>query len=405
MTLPTGGSLLRDEARTLAKLGFVNRLSVRVEVPDVPSFKTQIVRRFRVWSLLADSGMGKWRSHESCYAQPMLVSDDVLHPKVVIMPLRVHFLNVGHGDCSIIEHPSGRLTMIDINNSQEYDSETYSEVLSEEISKSHIYDSVLSRTAPSLSPYANVNDRAKRELTDPIAYMKRNFPGRRLWRFVLTHPDLDHMRGLKRVSDEIGLDNFWDTSHAKEVTSFRGEADRIDWCFYQELRESGTLKYYQRGGDAYAFSRNSDGSLGGDGIEVLSPTDEIVEACAASKNYNNISTVIRISHAGRRVLLPGDAERLAWDSMLASYGARLKSDFLKASHHGRDSGYHSDALKAINPTLTVVSVGKKPATDASNKIPQITGSQVASTRYYGDIALEIFDNGEWRWVVQRNGGK
>lgn len=23
--------------------------------------------------------------------------------------LRVHFLNVGHGDCTIIEHPSGRL--------------------------------------------------------------------------------------------------------------------------------------------------------------------------------------------------------------------------------------------------------------------------------------------------------
>jgi competence protein ComEC len=32
--------------------------------------------------------------------------------------LRIHFLNVGHGDCTIISHPSGRLTMIDINNSK-----------------------------------------------------------------------------------------------------------------------------------------------------------------------------------------------------------------------------------------------------------------------------------------------
>jgi len=34
------------------------------------------------------------------------------------MPLVLHFLNVGHGDCTFIELPSGRLMMIDINNSK-----------------------------------------------------------------------------------------------------------------------------------------------------------------------------------------------------------------------------------------------------------------------------------------------
>jgi hypothetical protein len=46
--------------------------------------------------------------------------------------LRIHFLNVGHGDCTIISHPSGRLTMIDINNSQDYDEESFNELLAEE---------------------------------------------------------------------------------------------------------------------------------------------------------------------------------------------------------------------------------------------------------------------------------
>ena len=32
--------------------------------------------------------------------------------------LVAHFLNVGHGDCTFIELPSGRLMMIDINNSK-----------------------------------------------------------------------------------------------------------------------------------------------------------------------------------------------------------------------------------------------------------------------------------------------
>ena len=34
------------------------------------------------------------------------------------MPLVLHFLNVGHGDCTFIELPSGRLMMIDINNTK-----------------------------------------------------------------------------------------------------------------------------------------------------------------------------------------------------------------------------------------------------------------------------------------------
>jgi len=41
--------------------------------------------------------------------------------------LRVHFLNVGHGDCTIIKHHSGRLTMIDINNSQDYDVDSFND--------------------------------------------------------------------------------------------------------------------------------------------------------------------------------------------------------------------------------------------------------------------------------------
>jgi len=66
-------------------------------------------------------------------------------------------------------------------------------------------------------------------------------------------------------------------------------------------------------------------------------------------------------------LLPGDAEAEAWDDMKNHYGAGLKSDYFKASHHGRDSGYHVGALKLIAPRVTFVSVGRKPDTDASSK--------------------------------------
>jgi competence protein ComEC len=116
--------------------------------------------------------------------------------------LRVHFLNVGHEDCTIIAHPSGRLTMVDINTSMDFDKETRSELVQEEMRKAYSSGGGILAYA-SASPFADariandsVSKRAERELTDPIKFLKERYPGRSLFRFVVTHPDLDHMRGI-----------------------------------------------------------------------------------------------------------------------------------------------------------------------------------------------------------------
>jgi len=329
--------------------------------------------------------------------------------------LRVHFLNVGHGDCTVIHHPSGRLTMIDVNNSQAYDDETEKMLVEQELRKSQSVragSGVLASSIPNLTPSifeycrakAKVDEAAKMELTDPVEFMQKAYPGQQLWRFVLTHPDLDHMRGLRRVHEKIGFNNFWDTHNEKTVTSFRSKDDESDWQYYQWLRTKGVRKAYWRGESHFAFAKDENGILGGDNIEILSPTREIVGACNTNGAFNDISVVMRINHAGRSVLLPGDAGDMAWDNMVNEYGARLKSDFLKASHHGRDTGYHMKAVRHIKPTMTFMSVGQKPATDASSKYRYFS-NQVASTRFYGDIELRIHDNGSFEWLVERNPGK
>ena len=325
--------------------------------------------------------------------------------------LRVHILNVGHGDCTIIEHPSGRLTMVDVNNSQSYDDETRNELLAEEVGKLTPASAFL--WSPPFSTVADADRRivasgvveakAKRELTDPVQYMRDRFAGRSLYRFVLTHPDLDHMRGLRRIHDTIGFANFWDTANTKPEPSFRSGADREDWEFYRRMQADGRHRLYARGASAFAFGKDENGYPGGDAIEILSPDQEIVGACNTRGLSNDISIVLRIHHAGRTILLPGDVEGLAWDNMVDTYGARLKSDFLKASHHGRDTGYHLEALQHIRPAMTFVSVGRKPATDASSKY-RGQSRQVASTRYYGNIVLTIHDDGNWAWSVQHNAG-
>ena len=42
--------------------------------------------------------------------------------------VKIHFLNVGHGDCTIIEHASGNLTMLDINNADQLDDDSRKEL-------------------------------------------------------------------------------------------------------------------------------------------------------------------------------------------------------------------------------------------------------------------------------------
>ena len=337
--------------------------------------------------------------------------------------LRIHFLNVGHGDCTIISHPSGRLTMIDINNCQDYDEESFKELLAEERRKVSDYSghSALAGANalggrgllgtgpynPLVAPAYRTSDTivadavadAVRELTDPIEFLKRNYPDRSLFRFILTHPDLDHMRGLKRLHESIGFTNFWDTAHTKPKPSYRSDADREDWEFYQTLRSDA--KNYTRGSSYFAFGKDENGVPGGDNIEILSPTPALVRSCNQAGKSNDLSLVLRIRHKAGSVLLSGDAEAEAWDDMKNYYGATLKSDYLKASHHGRDSGYHLEAMKLIAPRVTFVSIGRKPDTDASSKYRQQC-QRVASTRYYGNMELQFHDDGSRKWIVDRN---
>jgi competence protein ComEC len=151
--------------------------------------------------------------------------------------LRVHFLNVGHGDCTIIKHHSGRLTMVDINTSQDYDKASFSDLVTEEaqrLSKNSLSlvsafggglgvgggigggfpGSINSLLGPPVG-YFEALAKVKTELTDPITFSQNHLSGREALAVILTHPGLDHMRGLKRLHETIGFGTFWDTAHTK----------------------------------------------------------------------------------------------------------------------------------------------------------------------------------------------
>jgi len=318
------------------------------------------------------------------------------------LPLVIHFLNVGHGDCTLVEFPSGRLAMIDINNSKslpEKDKDGMLESLG--LSPTQII------LAKALGTAKGSLDRYEALLVDPVDYYMSNFSKESIFRYIQTHPDMDHMSGLNRLSyqEAIPIVNFWDIDHDKDFNEndFEGSPySYLDWLVYKLLR-SGR----QGNGEDVTVLRLTRGVTGQyyqeDGISILGPTSEMLKKASKVDNYNIASYVLRIEYGSCRIILGGDAETETWEDIYLSYqDDYLRASLLKAAHHGRKSGYYQPVVKSISPRYTIVSVGKKPETDASHLYSQY--SEVFSTRYHGTITAKCWLDGDV-WLYDSKGDR
>jgi beta-lactamase superfamily II metal-dependent hydrolase len=316
--------------------------------------------------------------------------------------LTLHFLNVGHGDCTFVEFPSGRLAMIDINNSKSLPEDDI-----DALAEARGLSRWQFKAARLVEAKRTWEEYYKSLLVDPYDYYVENFSGRPIFRYIQTHPDMDHMSGLHRFfwQEKVPFSCFWDVAHNKECeeSSFNNSPySWLDWLVYQVLRSGNGPDDSE-----HTVIKNLRGATGhywtDDNIQILSPTKELIEACNNKDSYNDCSYVLKITHAGRSVILPGDAEGPSWDSMLDLGTDALKCDLLKASHHGRKSGYDEDAVDAMSPDAVICSVGKKPSTDASDQYAS-HGAKVLSTRYHGTITVKIWDDGDI-WIDDHKGDR
>ena len=316
--------------------------------------------------------------------------------------LVAHFLNVGHGDCTFVELPSGRLMMIDINTSKSLpDTDKQALAAAKGITVREFAGAGLRMGKRSWQDYY------ESLLVDPHDYYLAIFSGREIFRYVQTHPDMDHMTGLHRFFwlHKVPLLNFWDTANSKQLSKADFEHSRYDyqdWLTYQALR-AGRGPQKEQEHRVLKITRMDSGQYWtDDGIQVFSPTDQLVGGFNDSGDFNDCSYVFKISFGGRSLVLPGDAEEPAWKSMLSELAPGLLScDILKAAHHGRDSGFYEPAVKAMSPSVVIVSVGEKPDTDASDDYDRIA-DRVLSTRYNGTIKVTIWQDGEV-WIDDHDG--
>lgn len=262
---------------------------------------------------------------------------------------RIHFLNVLEGDCNIIEHDSGRKTVIDVSNAYN-DYDTAEEIAVRNSQRRR--DMYERRQVPS----DKKDYKQKKTPDNPIQYL-RKLKISEIFRFVVTHPDMDHLDGIKDLFTEFPIINMWDTDNKKEISdkANSGGYNMDDWKFYKSIRD-GRVNPTKR---LTYFSGNSNLYYNEDYIEILSPTSQILNQCNQKENWNDSSYVIlytppKQSGGHWKILFAGDSEDLTWEHILENHSEKIKNvDILFAPHHGRDSGRNYDFLKIVNPKATL----------------------------------------------------
>ncbi len=264
----------------------------------------------------------------------------------------LHFLNVGQGDCTWIKHGDGKNTVIDICNGRGA------------VEKKG-YDFMRQlREATEVAKGLKGNFGQKDFPVNPIEYI-RAFGETSVFRFILTHPDMDHMDGLAELFKEYSPANFWDTDNTKQIDDFdESRYSSEDWDLYTSLRDGSKpqppkrLALYSGARGPY-YNQAEAGAQGGNGLYILAPTAEILADANASGDFNDCSYVLLYKAQDKRVIVGGDSHDVSWDHILQNHHADVQGiDLLIAPHHGRDSDRSYEFLEVLKPKLTFFGVAR-----------------------------------------------
>jgi beta-lactamase superfamily II metal-dependent hydrolase len=214
--------------------------------------------------------------------------------------------------------------------------------------------------------------------------------GKGISRFISTHPDDDHIRGLKYLDDRMGVMNFYCVKN--EATK---EDETDDFTRYCELRDSDKKSFYIYKGCSRKWMNQSDETRGSSGINIKWPdtnNSEFKDALENAKNGespNNISPIITYHiNNGAKFMWMGDLEEDFMESIVDEI-TFTKVNILFAPHHGRKSGtVPQEWLDQMNPDIIII--GEAPSEnldyasyDNYNKITQNSAK---------DIIFECVDN-------------
>jgi competence protein ComEC len=260
--------------------------------------------------------------------------------------VRVTLLAVGAGQCAIVEPPSGRVVLIDAGSS-----------------------SLSDLTAKCLGPCL------------------RHLGCTNIDSIYLSHPDYDHISATAEVAGSYGVREVLTGSHFREHAAGNFPAEAM-------LRALDGLQRPPR-----VLLPGQKIPLGAETtLEVLWPPEQMEHVPS-----NESCLVLKITHAGRAILLPGDIEDIAMRALLQEPES-LQADVLVAAHHGSSESLTRDFIAAVNPKAIVSSNDRTLSRKQIDFEDMIDARPLFRTHTSGAITIEISRAGQVKvWPFLQNG--
>ena len=275
--------------------------------------------------------------------------------------MRVHFLDVGQGDCTVIELPDGKIMMIDGGNAAK-------------------------STQKTILRYLNALD------VDTIDYL------------VVTHADSDHCGSLGAVLEYKRVKRAFlpvaSETENGDYASFYAALVKENCPFTVACPPDNGENETRRGSDDAAYPYT---------FAFLYPHRSVVDgATEAPKESNARSVVAWLDYKGASVLLTGDAPKATEETLLrddtagllARYGVELAStEILKVAHHGSEDSTSAEFVGRLGVKTAVISCGANntyghPSDEVTQTLSSV-GAEILRTDKRGHIIVTVKKDGTY----------
>ncbi len=256
--------------------------------------------------------------------------------------LKVNFINVGEGDCILIETPNRINILIDGGGSPQSDFDVGSKIV--------------------------------------IPYMRRKGINE-IDLIILTHPHLDHLEGLLPVMKEFKVNMVLDSGLP---------CDSSEYKEFISIIQAKSIPYYKaKAGDNIVLGNNLE-------IFLLNPLND--SDYYDDSDFNNASIVVKLFYKNADFLFTGDIEEAAEKELLVWQNI-LQCDILKVGHHGSSTSTNFKFLDKVNPIIAVITVGKNRFGHPSPKVIERLEDkniQIYRTDINGTVIIRT--NGQEYWI-------